>query len=151
MNNKKATIQVLKRRFKVKKKNAPEKINPIKNFYSKFAHYSACRYLDSDQFAIYEAQFPEYAHGFYTKSGADQYNHDALDIDIDKHVLDEHKHIDEQLESHIATLEDLHIGVEVEKTSVEAKIEQVNQLLKGCFYERDLLNTRYDSFNRKVG
>lgn len=151
MKNKKTKTEILKRRFKIKKKNEPEVINPFGEFKSKYAHLSAWRYLDSDQFAMYEACFPDNAREFYTKSGADKYNHDALDIDIDKHVLDEHKHIDEQLESHLAVLEDLHIGVEVEKTSVEAKIEQGNQMLEVFRTERDELKMRYDSFNRKVG
>lgn len=151
MKNKKTKTEILKRRFKIKKKNAPEVINPFGEFKSKYAHLSAWRYLDSDQFAMYEACFPDNAREFYTKSGADKYNHDALDLDIDKHVLDEHKHIDEQCESHLVVLEDLHIGVEIEITSVDAKIEQVNKMLKGCYSECDVLNTRYDSFNRKVG
>ena len=151
MKNKSPKTEILKRRFKIKKKNEPEVINPFSEFKSKYAHLSAWRYLDSDQFATYEAYFPETAREFYSKSGADKYNHDALDLDIDKRVLDEHKHIDEQLESHLAVLEDLHIGVEVEKTSVDAKIEQVKKTLDEFYAERDTLKTRYNSFDRKVG
>lgn len=149
--NKKTKAEVLKRRFKIKKKNEPEVINQSGAFKSKYAHLIAWRYLDSDQFAVYEAYFPEMAHEFYIKSGADEYNHDALDLDIDKHIDDEHKHIDEQLESHLSTLEDLHIGVEVEKTSVNAKTAQIAKVLEELYAERDELKSRYKSFNRKVG
>lgn len=142
--------EVLKRRFKIKKKNDPEVINPFNDFMSKYAHLCACRYLDSDRFAMYEAHFPETAHDFYTKSGADKYNHDALDLDIDKHIVDEHKHIDEQFESHMTVLEDLHVGVEIELASVTAKSKQVNHKLESLRAEFEELKKRYESVNREV-
>lgn len=148
---KKIKNDVLKRRFKIKKKTEPEPINPFGDFMSKYSHLVAWRYLDSEEFAIYEAYFPDTACDFYKKSGADQYNHDALDLDIEKHVLDEHKHIDEQFESHMAVIEDLHIGVEVEDTSVDEKSKQVDKVLEELRTEHDELKALYNSHNRKVG
>lgn len=151
MKENKPTTEVLKRRFKIKKNTEPEEINSFGEFKSKYAHLCACRYLDSELFAGFEACFPDNAKDFYTKSGADKYNHDALDLDIDKHVLDEHKHIDEQLERNLALIEELHIGVEIEKTSVEAKTVQVNKRLEALRADLDELKTLYKSYNRKVG
>lgn len=149
--NNKTKNEVLKRRFKIKKNIEPEEINPFSDFKSKYSHLCAWRYLDSDEFAVYEACFPDTARNFYLKSGADKYNHDALDLDIEKHTIDEHKHIDEQYQSHCSVIEDLHIGVEVEKTSVEAKTEQVNNILESLHTELLELKALYSSHNRKAG
>ena len=70
--------EVLKRRFTIRKDTEPETVNPFGDFRSKYAHFSACKYLDSDRFAMYEAGFPDHARDFFSKAGADKYNKNNL-------------------------------------------------------------------------
>lgn len=148
MKNKYSRVKT-KKRFK--KRYESEAINPFSDFKSRYAHLTALSYLDSQQFAYYESLFPKRAREFYSRAGADKYNHDALDLDVDKHVDEEHKRIDEQYVSHLAVIEDLFIGVEVEKTAVQAKATQVEKVLAALKAEYDELRARFDSYNKKEG
>ena len=151
MKNKKIKVPVLKRRFIEQKKNNPEKINIYNTFKSTYGHLMTGKYLDSIEFAVYEAAFPENAREFYIKSGADRYNHDALYLDVDAHTLEEHKHIDEQFESKLALIDDFNIGNEVEKVAIDTRLEQVTKRQEELIAERDRLTAIYNFFNRKVG
>lgn len=138
---------ILTRRFKTKKAPISETVDI--NGFSKYANLIAPRYFDSDVFAHYEATFPRYATDFFSRSGADRFNHDALDCEIDKKYSDEVSFYAEQYIRHMDTLNRINIGVLQEIESVRNRIIQVESQINGYRSELGRLSEKYEEYNRK--
>ena len=149
MRKSRIKTNVLKRRFKVKKNPSSETVD-ITGL-SSFTTLIAPRYYDSEIWALYEALFNDHAIEFYSKSGADRYNHDALDLEIEKQFQDELQHYMDQHERHLEALEAIHTGVERESVITEERIHQVEARLSELNKELDEKLALFNSFNRKVG
>ena len=149
MSKFKIKTDVLKRRFKVKKNPATETVD-IRGR-SSFATLIAPKYYDSEVWAFYEAYFIEHAEEFYSRSVSDRYNHDALDLEIEKQYLDELQHYFDQRERHIESLEAAYTGVERESAITTEKLLQVEARLSELEKELEDKLAVYNSFNRKVG
>lgn len=138
---------VLIRRFKTKKAPTLETVEI--NGFSKYANLIAPQYYDSDIFAHYEATFAEYAIDVFSRSGADRFNHDALDCEIDKKYSDEVAFYAEQHVKHMDTLNRINVGVLQETESVNIRINQITAQLDAYREELAQLSEKYNAFNKK--
>ena len=129
---------ILKRRFHYKKN--PD-FNPVSlSSPSKYATLEPTPYFDSDDWAVFEATFPEYAKDFYMASGADKYNHDALDLEIEKRYEDELNHYQDQYIRHIHLIKSyIKSGLEGEETVVREEIRRIDDRLE---HLQDLLKAK---------
>ena len=138
---------VLKRRFRTRK-DAPTEVVDITG-YSKYLPLTPPRYFDSDVFARYESDFPQHAAQFYAASGADEYNHDALDLEIDKQCEDERAHYALQREHHLEVLEMIRAGIETETKRTTERLATVREYIRRLSDELAELEARYKAICAK--
>lgn len=144
----KINSDVLRRRFRIRKRPDTESVD-LSGF-STFCNLLPPEFFDSDVWAVYEATFPEHAREFYIASGADKYNHDALDLEIEKRYLDELAHYAEQYERHLAILKSIRSGVIQERRECEERLERLDQRLEELRKELESKKSIYGSFFRKA-
>lgn len=139
---------VLQRRFKRRKEPAAESVDV--SGLSRYTGLSASKYFDSDTWAHFEQNLPDYTRSFYSVAGANKYCYEALDKKIDMFFQDELQHYTDQYERHCEVIESIFAGVDREVVTVNERLLQVDERIKELKNVLAAKQAVYDSYNRKV-